>query len=171
VLELIQRLEGAQARLLDEILSVRGVTRQTQRRPIHVIEVDQDMLLEAPDLIALPADAHTRTPTPPFDKVRKRGDVFPRAGPRRNHPVHALPKRRSGASENRLDNANLGLRIESRHAVALSKMAGDLSVGTIGRMVKPKKAAHGAVASSSTSRNSIRRWRCRRWHPRNRRSP
>jgi hypothetical protein len=50
-----------------------------------------------------------------------------------------------------VDLSNCHQRMESRHAMALSKMAGDLSVGTIGRTVKLKNADHGAVASRIAS--------------------
>src|SRR5205823_14054989 len=56
--ELVQRLERAQARFLDQIFGIRGLPRQPESHAIQVIEVHQDVLLEPPHLVALAAEAH-----------------------------------------------------------------------------------------------------------------
>src|SRR5262249_29873347 len=65
--ELIQGLERAQARLLDQVLGVRRPPRQATRRPIQVVDIYAHLLLESPNLLAVPSDAHR---LPPLTRYR-----------------------------------------------------------------------------------------------------
>jgi hypothetical protein len=61
VLELIQRPESAQTRFLDQVLSVRGLTRQAKRRPVQVIAVYEHVVFEPSDPVTVAVGAHVST--------------------------------------------------------------------------------------------------------------